>query len=299
MLRAHVTLTAACLLFAAAGMAAAQPPLLNNAKVTTRQAAAALDAQIRQVAADATEPTWIGWSVPARNQSAGNCCWSSSNGVTTGCGCQLESGATRSPAASSNSGTPIKLEAGRQLLVLMRVEDHAIQKVASYSDSCPLDAGGRPVLWLEGVQPAASVALLAAFSSETQADAKPSRVANSALAVLSQHADPSAVNALIELAKNNASAKVRGQALFWLAQQAGERAAATIVNAVQNDPDTAVKKQAVFALSQLPKDDGVPKLIEIARTNRNPEVRKQAVFWLGQSHDPRALRFFEEILISR
>jgi hypothetical protein len=46
----------------------------------------------------------------------------------------------------------------------------------------------------------------------------------------------------------------------------------------------------------MPKDEGIPKLIEVARTNRNPEVRKQAYFWLGQTHDPRAVAFFEEIL---
>jgi HEAT repeat protein len=57
-----------------------------------------------------------------------------------------------------------------------------------------------------------------------------------------------------------------------------------------------VKKRAVFALSQLPKDEGVPLLISVARTNRNPVVRKQAMFWLGQSNDPRALEFFEQIL---
>ena len=52
----------------------------------------------------------------------------------------------------------------------------------------------------------------------------------------------------------------------------------------------------MFALSQLPKDQGVPKLIHVARTNRNKEVRKDAMFWLGQSNDPRALAFFEEVL---
>ena len=52
----------------------------------------------------------------------------------------------------------------------------------------------------------------------------------------------------------------------------------------------------MFALSQLPTDDGVPRLIDVARTNRNPAVRKQAIFWLGQSRDPRALAFFEEVL---
>jgi len=46
----------------------------------------------------------------------------------------------------------------------------------------------------------------------------------------------------------------------------------------------------------MPKDEGVPKLIEVAKTNRNHEVRKQAMFWLGQSNDPRALEFFEQVL---
>jgi HEAT repeat protein len=89
---------------------------------------------------------------------------------------------------------------------------------------------------------------------------------------------------------------VRGEALFWLAQRAGARAAQEITAAIEQDPDTEVKKRAVFALSQLPKDEGVPLLIQTARTNRNPAVRKQAMFWLGQSGDPRALAFFEEIL---
>ncbi|MCU1275995.1 MAG: hypothetical protein JWO48_3426, partial [Bryobacterales bacterium] len=31
--------------------------------------------------------------------------------------------------------------------------------------------------------------------------------------------------------------------------------------------------------------------------NKNPAVRKQAMFWLGQSHDQRAVHFFEEVLL--
>jgi hypothetical protein len=37
-------------------------------------------------------------------------------------------------------------------------------------------------------------------------------------------------------------------------------------------------------------------LIDVAKTNRNAAVRKQAMFWLGQSHDPRALEFFAQVL---
>ena len=113
---------------------------------------------------------------------------------------------------------------------------------------------------------------------------------------LSVSHEPGAVDEMIRMAHDDESAHVRGQALFWLAQKAGQKAASTITGAIANDPDTEVKKKAVFALSQMPKDEGVPKLIEVAQNNRNPEVRKQAMFWLGQSHDPRALAFFEKIL---
>ena len=113
---------------------------------------------------------------------------------------------------------------------------------------------------------------------------------------LSVSHEPEALNVMILMAKDDESAHVRGQALFWLAQKAGQKAMGAITGAIDNDPDTEVKKKAVFALSQMPKDEGVPKLIEVAKTNRNREVRKQAMFWLGQSNDPRALDFFEQVL---
>jgi HEAT repeat protein len=113
---------------------------------------------------------------------------------------------------------------------------------------------------------------------------------------LSVSHEPEALNEMIHMAKDDESTHVRGQALFWLAQKAGQKAMGAITGAIENDPDTDVKKKAVFALSQMPKDEGVPKLIEVAKTNRNREVRKQAMFWLGQSNDPRALEFFEQVL---
>ncbi len=113
---------------------------------------------------------------------------------------------------------------------------------------------------------------------------------------LSVSPEPEAIDRLIEAARSDRSAGVRGQALFWLAHKAGEKAASAIKDAVEQDPELDVKKRAVFALSQLPREKGVPLLIQVARTHRHPEVRKKALFWLGQSNDPRALAFFEEIL---
>lgn len=112
----------------------------------------------------------------------------------------------------------------------------------------------------------------------------------------SQNSDPAAQDEIIHMAKFDPEAKVRGQALFWIAQKAGKRATATLTDAIQNDPETDVKKRAVFALSQLPKDDGVPQLIHVADTNSSPAVRKEAFFWLGQSQDPRALAYLEQVL---
>jgi HEAT repeats len=117
-----------------------------------------------------------------------------------------------------------------------------------------------------------------------------------AVFALGQSEVPEAVDEMIRVAREDASARVRGQALFWLAQKAGRKATAALGRAIEEDPETEVKKKAVFAVSQLPPGDGVPLLIGLARTNHNRDVRKQAMFWLGQSGDPRALAFFQEVL---
>jgi HEAT repeat protein len=113
---------------------------------------------------------------------------------------------------------------------------------------------------------------------------------------LSVNHDPAAVDDLIRMAKSDTDTRVREQAIFWVGQKAGAKAVAMLKDTVENDPEVAVKKKAVFALSQLPKDEAVPELLHVAQTNRDPAVRKDAIFWLGQTHDPRALAYFEQIL---
>jgi HEAT repeat protein len=108
--------------------------------------------------------------------------------------------------------------------------------------------------------------------------------------------DPAAVDDLIRMAKSDQDTAVREQAIFWVGQKAGAKALAMLKDTVVNDPEEGVKKKAVFAISQLPKDEAVPELLHVAQTNPDPAVRKDAMFWLGQTHDPRALAFFEQIL---
>jgi HEAT repeats len=113
---------------------------------------------------------------------------------------------------------------------------------------------------------------------------------------LSVNHDPAAVDDMIRMAKSDTDTGVREQAIFWLGQKASKKAVATLKDTVENDPEEAVKKKAVFAISQLPRDEAVPELLHVAQTNPDPAVRKDAIFWLGQTHDPRALAYFEQIL---
>ncbi len=104
--------------------------------------------------------------------------------------------------------------------------------------------------------------------------------------------------AMIRIARNpDLPRSTRTQSVFWLGQAAGDAATANLKDIVlDNSVDREVRESAVFALSQRPRDEGVPALISVARTNKDPEIRKKALFWLGQSHDPRAIDLFEELL---
>ena len=279
---------------------AAVHPNIVNGRLDSLAAGGNFMTTFQRLVAAQTEPAWVGYSVPTMNDGDRRLCcsgdtWISdgvviSNGRLATCGLEPADRTARTPAAPNPNPGPVHLEGPDTMLVLYRVEDKAVQRVRIFSPDCELDAGGRTIHWLDGVSAAESIKLLTSLVSGTD------RIRGGALAAVAMHRDEVAVPALLTLAKQDANGKVRGDALFWLAQTAGRKVAGDITAAIDNDPDTDVKKRAVFALSQLPKDEGVPLLINVARTNRNPVVRKQAMFWLGQSKDPRALQFFEQIL---
>jgi hypothetical protein len=276
-------------------------PRILNGRVDTQPAGSSLAATVQRIAAAQSEPAWIGYSVPTMSDPSRRLCcsgdtWMSdgvviTNGRLATCGLEPGDRTVRTTGGQpiANQG-PIHLEGPDTMVVLFRVEEKAVQRVRIFSPDCELDAGGRAIHWLDGVNPSDSVKVLSSLASGSD------KARNGAIAALAMHRDEIAVPELLRLARQDATARVRGDALFWLGQTAGRKVAGDITAAIDNDPDTDVKKRAVFALSQLPKDEGVPLLINVAKTNKNPAVRKQAMFWLGQSKDPRALAFFAEIL---
>ena len=343
--------------------AAAETPQIINAKIETRALSGSLSDALRGLEAQAEKPSWVGYSVAEIPGDRAVCCGNFNDNYSN-CGtCRLEkeNGFTSTGSQKDASGGTVQLEGSRQLVVLFRLEGKQVMRIREASEDCTLDAGGLPFVWLTGVKPAESVALLAGFVHKATFEGHGEHeIGQGALSAIALHADPSAdrafesfvaadqpeqlrkhasfwlgesrgkagelllqkmaksdpspevrsqvtfalsvsrepeaLNEMIRMAKDDESTHVRGQALFWLAHKAGQKAMGAITGAIENDPDTEVKKKAVFALSQMPKDEGVPKLIEVAKTNHNREVRKQAMFWLGQSNDPRALEFFEQVL---
>ena len=255
--------------------AQAQAPAIDNGTIVRHEASGPLAREFAAIGRDVARPMWIGYAVPARQRGGFNGCWDGGRGRRV---------------------VPIKLEGAAEFFVLYRLEQGMVGRIQIASPECPLDLGGLTLHWFSNVTAAASLDWLATFTAATDARRG---VTSSAVTAIALHGDDSVVERLIALARDGRDRQVRSSALFWLSQRAGERAAGTIADAIENDPDADVKRQAVFALSQLPRDQSVPRLIDLARSNRNAAVRKQAMFWLGQSQDPRALAFFEEVLGGR
>jgi hypothetical protein len=114
---------------------------------------------------------------------------------------------------------------------------------------------------------------------------------------LAQTRQPGTADALLALAQNDADPKVRAEAAYWYPQRAGAGAINAVTAIIDKDTDDNVKRRAVSGLGRLPNDQGVPTLIDLAKSLKSsPIVRKQAVTVLGQSKDPRAVAYLEELL---
>jgi HEAT repeats len=341
------------------------PVPIQNGKVETRQASS-IDREVTAAAAS-PDPVWVAWRAPLVPGDR-NLCESSiySNDVSTyytrGSVIEPNTGPmSNSQPSFPKPATPVALEGGTSLVVLLRVVDKHVERVRAFGDDCPLDAGGRTVVWLNGVSAADSVKYLTGLLHQQYFNPNVDReTANRALRAIALHRDPSAdvvldqiatsdtdsdlrrsaasqlganrgthgfetlrkmigteksqdvrrqlvsalgqtrepqtPDALLTLAQSDADSGIRGEAAYWYVRRAGARGLPTALAILDKDTDDNVKKRVVSGIAGLQADDSVPALIQLARTNSNMTVRKQAVSALGQTKDPRAVTFLEEIL---
>jgi hypothetical protein len=229
--------------------------------------------------------TWLAWSVPA---GGGDTICGFGRG-TAAWGMTLDEGTS---SWGTRDGAPAIAVTAVEIYAAVR--DGRVRQLQFASEGCPVQAGNRRVLWLDGVTPAASVELLAGLAARRGAAGSDDELAERALAGLAFHADPAAPLALVHLGREGASTELRAQSLFWLAQTDAPQAARWIREAIARDPASEVREQAVFALSQLP--DGAPQLLALLRESSDRDAKRQAIFWLGQSDDPQATAELERLL---
>jgi hypothetical protein len=266
----RAAIAAALALAVSAAAAGAQVPVVN-ARVERRAAAQGVAREVQAVV-DRGTAAWIGYSVPLLRR--------------TNAGLRAEWCCGR-----------CRLEPPTDLVVLARVDSGTLVELRSLSVDCDVDAGGMPLVWLDGVTPEQSVSWLSSLiPAATTASSSRDRVPRAALAALSGHASPAAATPLVQLARTSPVAQMRSRAIALLAQRPASEVLPAISEAIDQDADRQVRRQAVAALGRLGGGGGVPRLLELARTHKDSEVRRQAMLALGESRDPRAVEFFAQVL---
>ncbi len=314
---------------------AAQPKLLVNARVDTRSASAGLDAAFRALLAQQPQPAWIGYSVPAVRNGGLGCEYVrdgfSSPGVIhleppdhAVVLLRVESGAvTRIRSLSPDceidaGGLPVHwltdVPAAQSVALLASLiptreitGDGALSAIATHNDPSadavldrylapnqPETLRVRAVSWMGSWRGRHGFEALKKIIAEDP----DGRVRERAVTALASSKEPEAAPLLVSLARGDQNARIREQAISSLASSRKSMPGAieTLKAIISTDRDPQVKRRAVSALLSLPDGEGVPLLIEVVKTTQDPEVRKQAMTTLGNSRDPRATAFFEEVL---
>lgn len=294
------TLIAASLSIAAAvGSAlAAQAPRITNARQTTQAAGTPFAESFRTLVSAQDDIAWLGYAVPVVDRDRRMCCADSGGTFISGsivmvdgahccAACRLEPSSSPSGSASvSRQAGPIQLEGSGQMTVLFRVVERQVERVRVFSAECELDAGGRPVTWIDGVRPVDSIALLESLIPASPA--RRDRITNDAIAAIAMHREPAADAALDRLIAPEKPVAVRKQVTFWLGNARGARGLSVLSRILDSDPSTDVRKGAVFGVSQSDVPAASDTLLNAARNNPAPAVRGEAIFWLGQKAGAKA-----------
>lgn len=275
-------LATAALTASVAGAETGLSPLrVENVQLETRAAGPSLERAVRDLAG-LGEELWVGYAATARPGNFHMCCGSHWNGRRTLSVCRLEN--RRRGFVFSEGGDP-----DPELHILMRLTGGRIDRIESFTEGCPLDAGGLRLVWLDDVVSRQSVEMLDSLTagdgpvSFTDRDNR-----DEAMAAMAFHADPSVTPALERHARTADDDDLREEAIFWLGEARERPGYEALVRLARDLTDSDLREHITFALSQSSVPEAEGALIGMARNDRDPEVRGQALFWLGQEGGERA-----------
>ena len=259
-------------------------PQIENARLEKKALAGALATEVKAWAAKAEQPQWLGYAVPQMGRERAMCCGDYDGPWRNGCGhCRLEDHSNSMNMTSKSEAGATRLEAPRSIAVLFRAENKHVMKIRVVSMDCSLDAGGLPFVWLSGVKPAESVALLETFVHGSDFDGRnDEHVSHGALTAIALHADAAADRALESFTRSSEPESLRKQTEFWLGAAREKAGLDVLQKMAKSDPSSEVRAQVTFALSVSHEQGAVEEMIHIAHDDQSSHVRGQALFWLAQ-----------------
>jgi HEAT repeat protein len=281
------------LLLAAIGVGSAQPRL-QNAKLETVAVTGALADRVKDLAARQNDPVWIGYAMPIVAGRHSQCCYSSIDGNSY-YGCGLESSGSNMTA--SGQGTPVvHLESPKEVYILFRAENKNVERIRTYTSDCDLDAGGTSFIWLTGVKPAESVALLDSYVKNTADTASErDRLREGAVGALSLTGDASATAVLEEYLAPGQPENLRrrvARAMGWR----GRRGYEVLSRMVKEEKDENVRDAAIRGLGNNSEPEAMQLLTTLARADTNPRVRGEALVILAQRTGVKAIPVIQAAL---
>jgi len=296
----------ASLIVALPGVAFAQAPQIQNGKVETRKAAA-IDREIASLPARADDATWVAWKVPMIDGDRDVCSsWYNDRfGAVRGMfiddsNMSIAGGAlvpNPRPQITPPTG-PIPIEAGTNAVMLVRVISGKVERLRTIGDDCPVDAGGRTVVWLDGVTPAESLRYLATLVrgvTPEQAFIETERnLADSAVQAIAYHRDPAADTALEQIAADHRDSNVRRQAASRLGSLRGAKGVASLSRMLAAEKNVDARRALVTAIGGSRNSAAVDALRGLTK-DPEAKVRSEAVYYFvlrgGAAVVPEALKF--------
>lgn len=267
--------------------AAQQAPKVINAQFHT-ESGAELSATVGRFQHE-SGPLWLGYEVAAVPGSRFSACSNDSqSAMDDGC-CgvyQLE----KSDNSFQNSGENKAAEA--KMVVLVRIDQGAIDKVRFVGAGCRLDAGGLSFTWLTGVNEDQSIAWLASLVTKDD-----KRLTDQALVTIAMHETGKATTVLSGFASSSNPLWLREKAGFWLGAARG-REGLLALEKLQSDSDPEFRKKLVFDLSVNRDPAAIDDMIRMAKSDSATRVREEAIFWVGQKASAKAVATLKDAVVN-
>lgn len=260
----------------------AAPPAVRDATWIQRSAT---DPAPLVAAAGRDGAEWLAWTVPGTPRSIELCCfdrdWHNRR-------CTLEG--REGGWGSSRAEGALEPTAAAELHVLVEVDRGLPLRVRSLGADCPIEGRGRTLMWLHGVTPEASLALLGSWVRAT-----PDVVADGALAAIAHHQGAGADRLFGALADHSGLERKRRETLYFWAGEARGRAGFELLDRrFDAERSGDLREHMLFALTQNGSPEAFARVRRAAVDDREPEVRSQALFWLAESDAPGAASFVLE-----